>query len=178
MASRLDDLEEWKDREQDYKDEIHHLKSNLNHLTYESGQRELQLTAKLEHSIKRAREMEQNFVKLQEETDMQCGELRDERDLAKEECQRVGKQLREVHQSSGLEIKHLKSTLGDLEQQSKHDMADRNRLIADTEKLSDELISVNKELTLFKAQAKDDSVSKSMSSLIGHASRYSCHGHH
>ena len=216
MALRLDNLENenLKDREQDYKDEIHYLKSSLDHLTHESGQRELQLTARLEHSIKRAREMEQNFAKLQEETDMQCSELRDERDLAKREFQRVvlanedqkmkhaqelkeamssqnevldtlkGQllsmqehvkqmqdekhknekqitqakreleyQLREIHQRSGSEIEHLKSKLGTLDQQRKRDLAnwqrDRNSLdgaIADTAKLSDELLSLNQQL--------------------------------
>ena len=220
MALRLDNLENenLKDREQDYKDEIHHLKSSLNHLTHESGQRELQLTAKLEHSIKHAREMEQSFVKLQGE----CSDARDERNLAKNEMQRVlqanedqkikhskelekamssrseemntlegqllslqdhakqldmekrknekqaaqtkrefENQLHEVRQRSGSEIEHLKSKLGALDQQRKHEMADwqrdRNRLdeaIADTAKLSDELLSLNQQLKHFRTQAE------------------------
>ena len=220
MALRLDNLENenLKDREQDYKDEIHHLKSSLNHLTHESGQRELQLTAKLEHNIKCAREMEQSFVKLLGE----CSDARDERNLAKNAMQRVLRvnedqkikhskelekamssrseemntfkgqllslqdhakqldmenhknekqaaqtkrelenQLREVHQRSGSEIEHLKSKLGALDQQRKHDMVDwqrdRNILdeaIADTAKLSDELLSQNQQLTHFRTQAE------------------------
>ena len=216
MALRLDNLENknLKDREQDYKDEIHHLKSSLNHLTLESGQRALQLTAKLEHSMKCAREMKQ---KLQGE----CSDARDERNLAKNEMKRVlqanedqkikhskelekamssrseemntlegqllslqdhtkqldmekrknekqaaqtkqelENQLHEVRQRSGLEIEHLKSKLGDLEQQRKHEMADwqrdRNSLegATDIAKLSDELLSLNLQLTHFRTQAE------------------------
>lgn len=222
MASRLGDLEEWKDREQDYKDEIDLLKSSLSFLTHQSDQREVQLTAKLDSNIARAQRMEQNFVKLQEETDMQCGELRDERDLAKVEFQRVVEangdqkikhkkelekamssrseevdtlegqllslqehvkrmegekhknekltaqmkrdlenQLREVCQRSAQEIERLKSRLGAQDQQRKHDMLDWQRdrhslegAIADTARLSDELISLKQQLTHFRTQAE------------------------
>ena len=125
MASRLDELENLKDREQDYEDEIDHLKSSLKHLTFESGQRELQMTVKLEHSIKRAREMEG-----------ECSDARDERELAKMEMLRVmqvnedqkrkhSKELEEAVSSRSEELNTLKGQLLSMQEHVKQ-MQDEN----------------------------------------------------
>ena len=150
MALRLDNLENLKDREQDYKDAIHHLQSNLHHLAHESEKKELQLTAKLEHSI---REMEQNFVKLQEETDMQCSELRDERDLAMSEFQRV---LQEYENQNFRHTKELEEAVSSRSEEMS--TLEGQLLSLQNQKLKneDELQSLNQQLTHFRTQAEDD----------------------